>query len=163
MSVRMETTSKGLKAIAEFALDLHKLPLEVFEAMTEGILDLGILAMQNSIAFSTGEKSTGRLLDSIEGDVSKEGDTYIIRVGSNLPHSLYAASNIATTILNRNVQVMPGKWRFIGTRPPIPAHPFLVDSVNAMVQAAQEVFPDIMDKEFYDKYSKAKEKEGESP
>lgn len=163
MSVRMETTSKGLKAIAEFALDLHKLPLEVFEAMTEGILDFGILAMQNSIAFSTGEKSTGRLLDSIEGDISKEGDTYIIKVGSNLPHSLYTASNIATTILNRNVQVMPGKWRFIGTRPPIPAHPFLMDSVNAMVQATQEVFPNILDKEFYDKYAKAKEKEGESP
>jgi len=163
MSVRIESTSKGLTAISEFVMSLGDIPQSVFDKLVLGIEAIGIDAMRNSIVLTTGEKSTGRLFDSIEGDVSREGDTYIIKVGSNLPHSLYAASNIASTRLNRNVQVMPGKWRYIDIRPPIPAHPFLVDSVNAMVQAAQEVFPDIMDKEFYDKYVKAKEKEGESP
>jgi len=161
--IRIEATSKGLTAIRELVVGLGGVPLGVIDAMIEEVKDFGILAMQNSIAFSTGEKSTGQLLDSIEGEIIKEGNVYRVIVGSNLAHSLYAASNIAATRLNRNVQVMPGRWRFIGIRPPIPAHPFLMDSVNAMVQATQEIFPSVMDQEFYDRYVKAKEKEGESP
>jgi len=91
--VRIEATSRGLTAIRELVVGLGGLPLGVIDAMIEGVKDFGILAMQNSIAFSTGEKSTGALLDSIEGEIIKEGNVYRVIVGSNLPHAKYAATD----------------------------------------------------------------------
>jgi hypothetical protein len=159
----METTTKGLRAIKELFIDLKKLPIAAAELMFVKVKDDGVAAMQDSIALTVGEKSTGRLMNSIEGEVVKQSGLIQITVGSNLASSKYAASDIASTVMNRAVQVMPGEWRWIGIRPPMPAHPFLVDSVNAMVNSLEERLPQTLDKGVGDVFREAQSKEGESP
>lgn len=163
MSVRVEATTKGLRAIKELLIDLRKMPVASAEALFEGVKDDGVAAMKDSIALTVGEKSTGALINSIEGEVTKESGVVKITVGSSLAHSKYAAQPISSTVMNRPVQVMPGKWRWIGVRPPMPAHPFLVDSVNAMVSSLEARFPRVLDASVGAAFREAQAKENESP
>ena len=105
-------------AIADTLDDLVKLGIDL---MTINIL--------NTIRT---EKSTGALAASVEGfwnqisgSAEETGGTYEMEIGSTLPYAKYVSREIGLSTINRNVQVQPGKWRFIGIRAPIPKHPFL--------------------------------------
>ena len=137
------SNTKGLNATRDFLL---KLPLEGKQALIptlEQVKEVGIDSMRDSINATTGEKSTGLLAEAISGHVAELTPTnYQIQVGPDMdaPHAVYAAREIPVSVINANVQVMPGKWRFIGTRPAIPKHPFLEDSMDAMTGALQRHF-----------------------
>ena len=97
------------------------------------IVELGIDLMSiNVLNTIRTDKSMGVLAESIQGDWSKTGGApnelggkYEMEIGSALPYAKYAAREIGLSIINRNVLIQPGKWRWIGVRGPIPRHPFL--------------------------------------
>lgn len=103
------------------------------EETLDNIVELGIDLMSiNVINTIRTEKSTGALAESIEGSWRKTsgrpgqpGGAYEAEIGSALPYAGYASREIWISTINANVQVQPGKWRWIGVRGPIPAHPFL--------------------------------------
>jgi hypothetical protein len=99
------------------------------------LLEEGISLMSAHVSdLVTSEKSRGVLAESIQGFIEPKlqdsgneiTGSIKITIGSALPYAGYAAREIGWSAINRNVLIQPmGRWRFIGTRPPIPAHPFL--------------------------------------
>ena len=102
------------------------------------IVKLGIDLMSiNVINSIRTEKSTGDLAASIQGDWERTrgqpgqpGGEYAAEIGSALPYAGFASREIGISTINANVQVQPGKWRWIGVRGPIPAHPFLEQTLE---------------------------------
>lgn len=126
--------AEGLPSVMHLAQSVPDriLPPTVEDAL-EDLVRLGVDLMTiNLLNTLRTEKSTGALAASFQGfweqtsgSSETTGGTYKVEIGSPLPHAKYASREIGLSIINRNVQVQPGKWRFIGTRPPIPKHPFL--------------------------------------
>jgi len=127
------------------------LPLEAVKPTLLETAELMKEVMKASIMRTTGEKSTGALADSIEAQVIFEGeDRARIIVGSELEKAPYVARGVPQTnfassttyapqirgglsITKRGipVEVLPGKWRFIGVRPAMKAHPFVDETAAA--------------------------------
>ncbi len=136
VETEVRITSKGLGAaqylIAQLPVRIGK---PVVGRIVNQVMRVGVDSMKESIRRSVGEKSTGALEQSIDGEVTRLSDSeYWIRVGSPLEHARHAArSYTAQTPINRAVKIMEGRWRFIGMRKAfIVDHPFLTDSANAM-------------------------------
>lgn len=108
------------------------LPPTIEDALNDLVrLGIDIMAINIMNTIRT-DKSTGELASSVQGSWRQTsgspgttGGTYEVEIGSALSYAKYASREIGMSTINRNVQVQPGKWRFIGIRPPIPAHPFL--------------------------------------
>lgn len=108
------------------------LPPTIKDTLDE-LVEYGIDVMRiNMLRTFRTEKSTGALVESVQGSweqtsgsSDETGGTYEVEIGSPLPYAKYVSREIGRSIINRNVQVQPGKWRFIGIRPVIPKHPFL--------------------------------------
>jgi hypothetical protein len=104
------------------------------------LLEIGKLVMMRSILeTSRTEKATGEIADSIEGyltldkaDPQSQTYEYTLEIGSNLSKAFYASQDIRPSWINRPVQVMPGRWRFVGLRPFMPGHFFLEATAAAM-------------------------------
>ena len=117
------------------------------------LLELGITLMAINVMNSIRtEKSTGALAESIQGSWEQThgspevvAGTYEMEIGSALPHAEYASREIGLSVINRNVQVQPGRWRFIGIRPPIPKHPFLEQTLGDLHKA----MPDMLSGYYY--------------
>ena len=111
-------------------------------------IDLMAINIMNTIRT---EKSTGALAASVEGfwnqisgSSEETGGAYELEIGSTLPSAKYASREIGLSTINRNVQVQPGKWRFIGIRAPIPKHPFLEQTLADL----HKVMPTMLGKHF---------------
>ena len=138
IDMTVEITAKGFDAIRYLTatLDAEKISSEMMPVLLEYVKEIGIISMQSSVMLTTGEKSTGVLADSIKGEVIKTSETeYKVLVGSALEHAKWAAMDIASTRIEHAVKVMPGRWRWIGVRPPMARHPFLDDSLQSMREA----------------------------
>jgi hypothetical protein len=96
------------------------------EEMRSQAEEIARMAVMQTIR-NQGEKSTGALGASMTAKYEKIAVGRMrLTVGSPLPQGFYASINIAETPIFRPVFIdPPGKWRFIGLRPPIPAHNFL--------------------------------------
>jgi len=118
------------------------LPPSIDDALDDLVrlgIDLMAINILNTIRT---DKSSGDLANSIQGEwkqtggtPGKTGGTYELEVGSALPYAKYASREIGLSTINRNVLVQPGKWRFIGIRPPIPKHPFLEQTLGDLHKA----------------------------
>lgn len=132
----------------ESALHLAKsVPRELINptiiAALDELTELGITLMSLSVMESIRtEKSTGDLAASIQGSweqtrgsPAEVGGTYEMEIGSPLSYAKYASRDIGISTINQNVQIQPGKWRFIGIRGPIPKHPFLERTLEDLHKA----------------------------
>lgn len=128
---------------------LHKTMLD--------LLDFGKLVMMQSILESSRtEKATGEIADSIEGYLTLENADpnsstyeYTLEIGSNLSKAFYASQDIRPSWINRPVQVMPGRWRFVGLRPFMPGHPFLETTSALMQQELRNTLGEWLKEEAY--------------
>lgn len=156
-------TSKGLGA-AEYLI--AKLPLAigkpVIGRIVNQVMEVGVDSMKESIRSSVGEKSTGALEQSIEGEVTRLSDSeYWVRVGSPLEYARHAARSFtAQTQINHVVKIMEGRWRFIGMRRAFTVeHPFITESANAMKQATIRLFAEKTGEAATEVFREAKAKE----
>jgi hypothetical protein len=152
--VEIDITIKGLEAIRHLVAQVpDRLPLSILQPTLEQVAEVGEETMKMSIMRSTGEKATGRLAGSIDSALTSEGeDQWLLRIGSPLAYARFPARDIGATPMFRPVQIDPpmrwagyvrgGKWRFIGIRPPIPRHPFLDETAEAVTNALGDVFGD---------------------
>jgi hypothetical protein len=148
--------------------ELGKVPFvkTVFEVMEDGKR-----MMRNHVedtiweSPSLGDKTTGSLARSIDGVLDFTGlegphMSATIEIGSRLPHAGYASIDIAATTYNRVVfMTMPfgevtgnkgdiGNFRFIGTRPPIPGHPFLERTMEELLELIPQKYEDAFNVEW---------------
>jgi len=108
------------------------------EDVVDDIVRLGVDLMSINIINSIRtDKSTGVLAESIQGTKERIAGTpgqsdgaWAVEIGSALPYAKYVAREIGLSTINRNVLIQPGKWRWIGIRAPIPAHPFLEQTME---------------------------------
>jgi len=160
MYMKME----GIPEVLKLLRALPRLAEEPFVETAVEILELGIDTMRKHVddtiweSESLGDKTTGDLFRSIDGNLElilgSERSSAIIEVGSRLPHAKYASSEIAETTMNKVVfMVMPfgevtgnrgdiGNYRFIGTRPRIPSHPFLERTRDDLLEKLPRLYKD---------------------
>lgn len=149
--VTIEIKTRGIQKIESFMAEVENMPKNaILPAMLE-LTDLGVDAGKISLWTQKTEKSTGNLAKSFEGLVHTITEEHRqIELGSDLWYAKFAGSDIGPTTMNRPVQVWPfpirwgyqplARWRFIGTRPAMKAHPFLKDSVTAVRTNLSDVF-----------------------
>lgn len=156
-------TSKGLGAAQYLVGQLPgRIGKPVVGKIVSQVMRVGIETMKESIRGSVGEKSTGALEQSIDGEIMKLGESeYWIRVGSPLEYAHHAArSYTAQTPINRAVKIMEGRWRFIGMRQAFTVnHPFITESANAMKKETMRLFAEQASKAAKDVFREAKAKE----
>lgn len=147
-------SSTGIESALHLAKSVpRELVIPTIEGALEELTELGITLMAINIMNSIRtEKSTGALAEStqgswerIRGSPEEVGGAYEMEIGSSLPYAGYASREIGISTINRNVQVQPGKWRFIGIRGPIPKHPFLERTLGDL----HKVMPTILDGLFF--------------
>ena len=135
-SVEVKVVVKGVPAALHLLGSLPgRLVGPTVKPAIDTLLEEGISLMSTHVSdLVTSEKSQGGLAASIEGfketNLDDSGNeiagSFKITIGSPLPYAEYAAREIGWSAINRNVLIEPmGRGRFIGVRPPIPAHPFL--------------------------------------
>lgn len=108
------------------------LPPSIEDTLND-LVEYGIDVMSiNVLRTIRTDKSKGALAASIQGSWRQTsgspgttGGTYEMEIGSALPYAGYVSREIGRSIINRNVLIQPGRWRFIGVRDAIPKHPFL--------------------------------------
>lgn len=153
-------TSKGLGAAQYFVGQLPKrVSTPVVVNITGQVMKVGIDTMKESISSSVGEKSTGALEESIDGEISRLSENeWLIRVGSPLDYARHAArSHTAATPIHRAVKIMEGRWRFIGMRQAfIVHHPFITEATNAMKNETLRLFAEQAGKAAEDVFMEAK-------
>jgi hypothetical protein len=154
METKIDITGRGLEAVRFLVASIpDPLPLAALQPSLEEVAKIGVEAMKMSIMRTTGEKATGHLVDSIDSMLTREGEgAWRIQIGSPLAYARFPAIDIAATPMFRPVQIWPpmrwagyvreGKWRFIGLRPPMPRHPFLDETADAVTKALVDVFGD---------------------
>ena len=156
-------TSKGLGAAQYFAGQLPgRIGKPVVAKIVNQVMRVGIDTMKDSIRESVGEKSTGALEQSIDGEITQLSENeYWIRVGSPLEYARHAArSYTAKTPIHRAVKIMEGRWRFIGVRRAFTVnHPFITESANAMRQETMRLFAELVSRAAEDVFQEAKAKE----
>lgn len=131
--IRITTRVEGVPSALHLLRSIPGIVTPTLEDTLTDIVELGIDLMSiNVINTIRTEKSTGVLAESIQGDwrrtrgrPGQPGGEYEAEIGSALPYAKYVSREIGMSTINANVQVQPGKWRWIGVRGPIPAHPFL--------------------------------------
>ena len=162
--------TKGFGATQHYLLNVASAGEKTVQGVLEHVRLLGEQAMKDSISNSVGEKSQGGLIDSIRSDLRKvSADQWQIRVGPDesaqnrnmRAYGAWVAEGVGPAAVNRNIMVMPGKWRFIGIRPPLPGHPFLEDSLDAMNKALSKEFGDKLKMVHEKIFNEAKAKESE--
>jgi len=145
----MSVTTKGFGATRHYLLNIDTVGEFALKETLDTIRLIGERAMKDSLSESVGEKSRGDLGESIKSDVRNvSGKHWQIRVGPDesaqnpkgRAYGAWVAEGVGPATVNRNIEVMPGKWRFIGIRPPLPGHPFLEDSLDAMNEALSKEF-----------------------
>lgn len=146
MSIEIKTKITGIPAAEELA---KSVPDEIVDPtipeLLKTILDQGIIIMKMSIAETAiTEKSTGELEASIVGGMEQTGPkSWTVEIGSPLLESFYASQNISRSRIFRNVFINPpGRWRFIGDRPPMPGHPFLETTEQFVMKAVPTLLDD---------------------
>lgn len=154
MESEISITVRGLEAVRHLMASVPgRLPLAVLAPALEEVAQIGVDTMKMSIMRTTGEKATGHLVDSIDSSVEQQGeDTWRIQIGSPLAYAKYPAIDISATPMFRPVQIWPpmrwagyvreGRWRFIKVRPPMPRHPFLDETADAVTKALVDIFRD---------------------
>ena len=156
-------TSKGLGAAQYLVGQLPgRIGKPVVAKIVNQVMRVGIDAMRDSIRSSVGEKSTGALEQSIDGEIAQLSESeYWIRVGSPLEYAHHAArSHTAETPIHRAVKIMEGRWRFIGMRRAFTVnHPFITESVNAMKQETMRLFAEQAGRAAEEVFREAKAKE----
>jgi len=156
-------TSKGLGAAQYFAGQLPgRIGKPVVAKIVNQVMRVGIDTMRDSIRGSVGEKSTGALEQSIDGEITQLSESeYWIRVGSPLEYARHAArSYTAQTPIHRAVKIMEGRWRFIGVRRAFTVnHPFITESANAMRQETMRLFAELVGRAAEEVFREAKAKE----
>jgi hypothetical protein len=137
--VSMTTRVEGIPAALHL---LQRIPQGIVTPTIQDtlneIVELGIDLMAiNVINTIRTDKSRGWLAQSIEGFWWKSkgrpdqpSATYEAEIGSAMPYAKYASRDIGISRINANVLIQPGKWRWIGTRGPIPGHPFLEQTLE---------------------------------
>ena len=139
---------------------------EILSKAAPDIMEYGIMAMEKNInaTLRTTDKTTGELAKSIQGNIElkigMEQQSAIIEIGSLLPYAAFASRDIGQTVMNR-VAFIPtsagehigergdiGNYRFIGTRPPIPGHPFLEMTRDDLYEYIEEVYAGKFDEVF---------------
>lgn len=157
-------TSKGLGAAQYFAGQLPgRIGKPVVAKIVSQVMKVGIDTMKDSIRESVGEKSTGALEQSIDGEVTQLSESeYWIRVGSPLEYARHAARlYTAQTPIHHAVKIMEGRWRFIGMRRAFTVnHPFITESANAMREETMRLFAEQVGRAAEDVFREAKAKEG---
>lgn len=147
-------SSTGIESALRLAKSIpRELVTPTIEGALEELTELGINLMAiNVMNTIRTEKSTGALAESIQGSWERTrgspetvAGTYEMEIGSPLPYAKYVSREIGLSTINRNVQVQPGKWRFIGIRGPIPSHPFLERTLGDL----HKVMPTILDGLFF--------------
>ena len=144
----------GIDGVLRINDALQNMPEEIMRIrrVLLELVELGKIVMAQSILeTSTSEKATGETARSIEGYLAPSGpnDTsFEFSIGSRLRKAFFASQEISWSEINANVQVMPGRWRFIGARPPMPKHPFLEDTLYALYKALNEHLGDEMAEAF---------------
>jgi len=132
MAIRIRV--EGLPSALHLAKSVPDMILPpTIEDTLNDLVEYGIDVMTlNILRTIRTDKSTGALANSVQGSWRQTsgssettGGTYEVEIGSALSYAKYASREIGMSTINRNVQVQPGKWRFIGIRPAIPIHPFL--------------------------------------
>ena len=135
-SVEVKVAIKGVPAALHLLNSIPgRLVGPTVKPAIDTLLEEGISLMMTHVSeLVYSDKSRGVLAESIQGTKevnlddsgSEISGSINIKIGSALPYSAYAAREIGWSAINRNVFIEPmGRWRFIGVRPPIPAHPFL--------------------------------------
>jgi len=159
----VKITSKGLGAAQYFVAQLPvRMGKPVVGRIVNQVMKVGVDSMKDSIRGSVGEKSTGALEQSIDGEVTRLSDSeYWIRVGSPLEHARHAARSFtARTSINHVVKIMEGRWRFIGMREAFTVeHPFITESANAMKQETMRLFTEKAGEAAEEVFREAKAKE----
>jgi hypothetical protein len=143
----LSVTITGLRFIQQLLAAIPRLVREPFAETVFEIMEDGKRVMRNHVeetiweSPSLGDKTTGDLARSIDGVIEfrdgGEGNpmSATIEIGSRLPYAGFASREIGTTVMNRVVFMdPPGRFRFIGTRPPIPGHPFLERTMSDMIE-----------------------------
>lgn len=137
--VKITTRVEGIPAARHLLKSIPQgIVTPTLEETLNDIVSLGIDLMSiNVLNTIRTEKSTGALAESIEGNWRKIsgrpgqlGGAYEAEIGSTLPYAGYVSREIGISTINANVQVQPGKWRWIGIRGPIPGHPFLEQTLE---------------------------------
>lgn len=117
------------------------------EPSLQGLMGMGMTLMAQHIReMVTPDKSLGVLAESIQGvrepvdPLPQSGqageamsENVTITIGSSVPYAGYAAREIGWSQINRNVLLQTGRWVWVGSRPPIPAHPFLEYTVDDLL------------------------------
>lgn len=154
METKVEVTVRGFEAVRYLVASIpNKLPLAILHPVLEEVAKIGVDSMKMSIMRTTGEKATGHLVDSIDSSIQQQSeDSWLIQIGSPLAYAKYPAMDISATPMFRPVQIWPpmrwagyvkgGKWRFIKVRPPMPRHPFLDETADAVSKALVDIFGD---------------------
>jgi len=143
--------TQGVQKIETFLFSVEEMPQKAISPAIMELTDIGVAAGKTSLYDKKTEKSTGNLAKSFEGLVHTLSEEHRqIELGSDLWYAKFAGSDIGPTEMNRAVQVWPfpirwgyqprARWRFIGIRPEMKAHPFLKDSVNAVRMNIGDVF-----------------------
>jgi len=149
-------TIKGLESVRVFVASVPSiLPLSAVKPTLYETAEVMKTVMKASLMRTTGEKATGAMADSIESDVIFEGENSArIIVGSKLPKGPFVARGVGQTDFTQvstkgglrvgrkgiPVQVLPGKWRFIGVRPAMKGHPFIDEAAEAGKNALADFF-----------------------
>lgn len=156
-------TSRGLGAAQHFVGQLPgRIGKPVVGRIVNQVMRVGIDTMKDSIRGSVGEKSTGALEQSIDGEIMQLSESeYWIRVGSPLEYARHAArSHTAQTPIHRAVKLMEGRWRFIGMRQAFTVHhPFISESANAMKRETMRLFAEQAGRAADEVFREAKAKE----
>ena len=128
---------------------------EILSKAAPDIMEYGRMRMSENITATlrTTDKTSGELADSIQGNIElkigMEQQSAIIEIGSYLPYAAFASREVGETVMNRVVYMdPPGKFRFIGTRPPIPGHPFLEMTRDDLYEYIEEVYAGKFDEVF---------------
>lgn len=152
----MSVTVEGIPSVVALLKALPALANEPFLLAIDEIMEESKIIMKENVEQSirTVDKTTGALAESITGyyslNITETGISATLDIGSPLFYAGYAARTISPTVFNRVIFVgsrdgTPRRFRFVETRPRIPGHPFLENSLDDILQLIMEKYSEAFD------------------